>query len=132
MSSIFVDTSAWHAVSNERDANHALAQEFLTRNERLVTTNFVIDETITLTLIRTGYRQALAVGELLWSRQTAGIIWVTPDDEQAAWNLFKQYDDKIFSFTDCTSFAVMARLGLTHAFTFDADFVRTGRFRRVP
>jgi len=62
MDLIFVDTSAWYALANEKDINHALARQFSAENRRLVTTNFVIDETITLTLIRAGYRQALSVG----------------------------------------------------------------------
>ncbi len=132
MDLVFVDTSAWYALANEKDINHHLAQQFLAENIRLVTTNFIIDETITLTLIRAGYRQALSVGEQLWNGQLASIVWVTRDDEQAAWELFKQYDDKTFSFTDCTSFSVMSRLGLNHAFTFDIDFTQTGQFIQVP
>jgi predicted nucleic acid-binding protein len=132
MDTIFVDTSAWYALANKKDINHSQAQQLLTESRRLVTTNFIIDETITLTRIRAGYRQALSVGEQLWSGQLTSIVWVTRDDEQAAWNLFKQYNDKTFSFTDCTSFAVMVRLGLTYAFTFDADFTQTGQFTRIP
>ena len=132
MDLIFVDTSAWYALANEKDINHALARQFSAENRRLVTTNFVIDETITLTLIRAGYRQALSVGEQLWNGQLASIIWVTRDDERVAWDLFKRYDDKAFSFTDCTSFAVMMRLGLMCVFTFDTDFAQTGQFTQVP
>jgi predicted nucleic acid-binding protein len=132
MDTIFVDTGAWYALANEKDINHLPARQFLTGNKRLVTSNFVIGETITLTRIRAGYRQALSVGEQLWTGQMASIVWVTRDDEQVAWELFKRYDDKTFSFTDCTSFAVMTRLGLTHAFTFDADFTQTGQFIQVP
>ncbi|MEJ2555027.1 MAG: hypothetical protein P8186_02095 [Anaerolineae bacterium] len=72
------------------------------------------------------------MGEQLWNGQLASIVWVTRDDEQVAWELFKRYDDKTFSFTDCTSFSVMSRLGLNHAFTFDADFTQTGQFIQVP
>jgi predicted nucleic acid-binding protein len=132
MDLLFVDTSAWYALANEKDINHLRARQFLAENRRLVTSNFVIDETITLTLIRAGYEQALSVGEQLWSRQLASVVWITRDDEQTAWELFKQYRDKTFSFTDCTSFSVMTRLGLSYAFTFDADFTRTGRFVRLP
>jgi predicted nucleic acid-binding protein len=132
MEIIFVDTSAWYALANEKDANHLLAREFLAENRRLVTTNFIIDETITLTLIRAGYRYALSVGEQLLNGQLASIVWVTRDDQGAAWELFKQYDDKMFSFTDCTSFAVMTRLGLRYTFTFDTDFTQTGQFTQLP
>jgi len=132
MDFIFVDTSAWYALANERDINHPLARQFLDEDRWLVTTNFVIDETITLILIRVGHSQALSVGEQLWKGQLASVVRVTRDDERVAWQLFKQYDDKTFSFTDCTSFAVMSRLGLRYAFTFDADFTQTGQFIQVP
>jgi predicted nucleic acid-binding protein len=132
MHSVFVDTSAWFALATDKDVNHSSAREFLAKANTLVTTNFIIDETITLTRVRVDHKSALWMGSRLWSGELATIIWVTPDDEQAAWKLFNQYDDKIFSFTDCTSFAVMNRLGLTHAFTFDSDFDQTGQFRRIP
>jgi predicted nucleic acid-binding protein len=74
MDLVFVDTSAWYALANEKDINHHLAQQFLAENIRLVTTNFIIDETITLTLIRAGYRQAFSVGEQLWNGQLASIV----------------------------------------------------------
>jgi hypothetical protein len=132
MHAVFVDTSAWYALAADKDVNHSLARNFLAESNILVTTNFIIDETITLTRVRVGYKSALWMGNRLWSGQLAAIISVTRDDEQSAWQLFKQYNDKRFSFTDCTSFAVMSRLGLADAFTFDADFIQTGQFRRVP
>jgi hypothetical protein len=129
---VFVDTSAWFALAYEGDPYHIAAQSFIAPSSRLVTTNFVIDETITLTLVRLGYWPARALGEKLWSEQYARLIHVTKADQRAAWELFKAYDDKVFSFTDCTSFAVMERLGLEYAFAFDADFEQTGRFTQVP
>ncbi|MBI2933751.1 MAG: hypothetical protein HYY16_19075 [Planctomycetes bacterium] len=50
---------------------------------------------------------------------------------EAAWKLFKRYDDQVFSFTDCTSFAVMNKLGLKEAFTFDDGFRKVG-FATLP
>jgi predicted nucleic acid-binding protein len=35
-------------------------------------------------------------------------------------------DDKDFTLTDATSFAVMERLGITYAFTFDHPFTQYG------
>jgi hypothetical protein len=132
MDLIFIDSSAWYALANQKDVNHLSARHFLNRTSRLVTSNFIIDETITLTLIRAGYKSALTVGEQLWLGDIASIAWITRKDEQKAWAFFKQYSDKIFSFTDCTSFALMTRPGINQAFTFDADFSQTGQFTSVP
>ncbi len=37
-----------------------------------------------------------------------------------------QYDDKDFSLTDATSFAVMERIRVPYAFTFDRHFAQYG------
>jgi predicted nucleic acid-binding protein len=129
---IFVDSSAWYALVNARDKNHLAAKRFLEAGHRLLTTNFVIDETITLVLVRKGYQAAVDLGEQLWSEEQARIVWLSRADQRAAWQLFKRYSDKEFSFTDCTSFVVMERLELTHAFAFDEHFDQTGQFVRVP
>jgi len=128
----FADTSAWFATVDPNDPNHEIARRFMSAKPRLVTTNFVIDETITLVLKRLDYTRALRLGEQLWSGQLARIIYITRTDQQAAWQLFKRYRDKEFSFTDCTSFVVMERLRLTHAFAFDEHFDQIGQFARVP
>jgi len=125
---VFVDSSAWYALANERDRNHEAACHFMQGRYRLVTTNFVIDETITLVLTRKDYRAALDIGNELWSEKQARIVWLSRQDQRAAWELFKRYSDKQFSFTDCTSFVVMERLGLACAFAFDEDFAQTGQF----
>jgi predicted nucleic acid-binding protein len=129
---IFVDSSAWYALVNARDKNHLAAKRFLEAGHRLLTTNFVIDETITLVLVRKGYQAAVDLGEQLWSEEQARIVWLSRTDQRAAWQLFKRYSDKEFSFTDCTSFVVMERLELTHAFAFDEHFDQTRQFVRVP
>ncbi|MBI5212767.1 MAG: PIN domain-containing protein [Nitrospirae bacterium] len=41
---------------------------------------------------------------------------------EKAWEIFLKYKDKDFSYTDCTSFAVMERLKIDIAFTFDSHF----------
>ncbi|RLC64136.1 MAG: VapC toxin family PIN domain ribonuclease [Chloroflexota bacterium] len=130
---VFVDSSAWFALKDTKDPHHDMAIQFLTAfTGKLLTTNFVIDETITLTLYRLGYPVARELGEELWAGKYANVIYVSKSDQHAAWELFKKYDDKGFSFTDCTSFVVMERLGLLYAFTFDEHFEQTGRFIRLP
>jgi predicted nucleic acid-binding protein len=59
------------------------------------------------------------------------LVRVRPSDEEDAWRLFKDRSDRSYSFTDCTSFVVMRRLGLPHATALDEDFRREG-FEVVP
>jgi uncharacterized protein len=51
---------------------------------------------------------------------------ITGDERLAGWALFKKHSDKELSFTDCTSFALMKKLGLRQAFSFDDHFIQTG------
>ena len=50
------------------------------------------------------------------------LVYSTPRVERAAWEILEHYDTAGFSFTDCTSFAVMRILSIGKAFTFDAHF----------
>ena len=54
------------------------------------------------------------------------VIRVSVADEARAREIIRQYQDKDFSLTDATSFAVMERLGITHAFTLDHNFSQYG------
>lgn len=96
-------------------------------------TNFVIAETHALVLSRLrkkrlgseARRRAREVVANVYA-STVRIERVTEQDERAALSLLYQFDDQDFSFTDATSFAVMRRLGIGVAFTFDDDFGRAG------
>ena len=46
--------------------------------------------------------------------------------EEEAWQMFKRYADKVFSYTDCTSFIVMRHRGIWDAFTNDHNFEQVG------
>ena len=98
---------------------------------RLLTTNFVIDETLTLMRSRLGHAAAVQFGETLYASQLVTTLAVTAEDERRAFELFKRHDDQVWSFTDCTSFTVMRRLGLQAALSLDDDF-RQARFRVLP
>jgi predicted nucleic acid-binding protein len=130
---IFVDTGAWYALLDESDANHHAAVKF---NESLVhpmvTSNYIADEVITLARKRLGYKVAVEIGEKLWNESIANLIRVTPNDEKKAWEIFVKYSDKTFSFTDCTSFALMYRVGITEVFAFDDHFTQYGSFIVLP
>lgn len=123
MKRVFVDTGAWYAVVDDSDPNHASASAFLRKNQLpLLTTNFVFDETVTLLRKRLGWATALEFGNRLNKSDFVNLVQVAIRDEEWAWDIFGRFKDKDFSYTDCTSFAVMERLGIGVAFTFDRHF----------
>ncbi|MBN2494024.1 MAG: PIN domain-containing protein [Deltaproteobacteria bacterium] len=127
MKRFFVDTSAWFAYVNAGDPDHGSVQEVLDGfRGRIVTSNSVFDETITLCAHRLGHRVAVDVGQVLLDPGVVDLIHVTLIDEQKAWALFVDRSDKDYSFTDCTSFALMRRMGIQTAVSLDADFRREG------
>lgn len=126
---VFVDTGAFAALAIASDANHRIAIKTASvldeRGDRLFTTNFVVAETYTLILARSG--RSLAIEILEEFDQTSDlIVRVAEVDEGRARQIVRRYDDKLFSLVDATSFAVMERLGITQAFTFDRHFVQFG------
>lgn len=92
----------------------------------LITTDYVFAETLTLIRTSLGHREAVKFGERLLASRLAQLISVAKEDKERAWEIFRRYDDKALSFTDCTSFAVMERLGIETAFTVDHDFKALG------
>lgn len=46
--------------------------------------------------------------------------------EEKAWRIFKEHEDKKYSFTDCTSFVLMEKLNVERAFVFDKNFEQYG------
>jgi len=135
MKALFVDTAGWMACADAADANHlrccAARDRALETGLVLVTTDFVVDETLTLIRLRLGmpaagawWQQADRSARLRWER-------IDSDRFEKARALFFQYRDKRFSFTDCTSFVVMREIPLTHAITTDTHFRQMG-FQVLP
>ncbi len=73
-----------------------------------------------------GHAQAVKVGDILRKSGLVKLVSIDGATREAAWKLFKKYDDQLLSFTDCTSFATMDRFQIQEAFTFDDDFRKVG------
>jgi hypothetical protein len=130
---VFVDTSAWYALADASDTHHQAATHYInTLTAPLVTSTYILDETVTLLRMHLGHAAARRFGEKLRQEQIALLLRIIEHDEQRAWDIFVRYDDKVFSFTDCTSFALMERLYIDTAFAFDEDFRQYGRFVVLP
>ena len=130
---IFVDTGAWYASLVPTDPEHSKAVRWLAANHSpLLTTDYVIDETLTLLRARGERKRALLLGARFFEHGLAEIHKVTPSDLVLAWRTFEQFDDKGWSFTDCTSKVVMEQLGIKVAFAFDHHFHQFGTIQVVP
>ncbi len=126
---IFVDTSAWYAIIDKSDQDHEAAIFKIQSLDRpLITSNYIFDEILTLLKAKLGSSIAIDFGERIWNQEVCTLVRITKEDEERAWNLFCQYSDKGFSFTDCTSFILMERLGIDTVFAFDDHFAQYGKF----
>jgi predicted nucleic acid-binding protein len=132
---LFVDTAGWMACADASDAAHARCcaarDRALEAGQTLVTTDFIVDETLTLLRVRLG----LSAAEKWWQQidRSSRLRWERIDSDrfEKARQLFFQNRDKEFSFTDCTSSVTMRELRLTHALTTDRHFTQMG-FQALP
>ncbi len=130
---IFVDAGAFYAVFVRSDQNHSRAAAWLRGNsERLVTTSYVVAETLTLLRARRRFSQALEASRQFRSGSVAVVEWVTQADYEAAWDTFDRFRDKAWSFSDCISRVVMERMRIRIAFAFDEHFRQFGTIAVVP
>jgi uncharacterized protein len=132
---VFIDTSAFVALVDRDDRNHARAKRYVKSLQKkarsLVTSTYVMDEAITLIRVRIDHATAVGFGERMQRTRWCRVIDIDESLRNAAWDLFVRYEDQLFSFTDCTSFALMRSMSVSDAFSFDADFAAAG-FTRTP
>jgi predicted nucleic acid-binding protein len=125
---IFVDTSFWVALTLPRDRLHRQAVKLLglVAGQELITSNHVAGET--WTFIRTRQDHGVAsrfVDSLRRSRQTT-VEYVATELEDEAWAWLRRHDERVYSFVDATSFALMRKLRISDALAFDGDFAAAG------
>ena len=128
----FVDTSAWYALFVASDSNHLAASQWMTANRGpLLTTDYVHDETLTLMRSKGQREVAIEFGEYIF-KGLASLLFLNREQISAAWDVFHDYDDKDWSFTDCTSKVVIEQFEIKTAFTFDHHFRQFGTVVVVP
>ena len=133
---IFVDTSAWYAIEVEDDINHAVACQFLSKiatgkHGVSITTDYVLDETLTLLRSRRDLNSASAFMDKIRNSKSVRIFWIDENLFEKALTIFQKSDRKSWSFADCTSFALMRELSVSEVFNFDRHFKEAG-FHSLP
>jgi hypothetical protein len=128
---VVVDTSVLVAAVNERDERHARALALVEELRQghhgaVLTTDFVLDEVVTVTLARTGRHE----------RAVEAVDLILPPDPDAAWialepvgeaffralGLFRHAARRELSFTDWTIVALIREGRADAVVSFDEDF----------
>jgi predicted nucleic acid-binding protein len=127
---IYIDTGAFLARHLSKDQYHHQANTFWDfiqkKNEKCVTSNFVLDETFTLLGRRAGYSFAAQRARNIYASESLDILRPSREDELAAIGFFEKYSDHRLSFTDCVSFVLMKIKKIKRVFTFDHHFHLAG------
>jgi predicted nucleic acid-binding protein len=130
---IFADTGALFALCVSSDLDHEAARGFLASSDEIfATSDYVIDEFLTLCKVRREYRRGVEFFRSILDGNTVLIERVTDADFMNAWHIYTSHQDKQWSFTDCTSLALMRRLEIRTAFSFDGHFRQFGDVVVVP
>ncbi len=138
---VFVDTWGWMALGHRRDPSHPEMRRFYQelRDQRVpvYTSDYVLDEIITLLFRHEVFSEAVRFAEGLFAAAGLGHVRVervTSDRFGAAWELRKRFQDKPrISFTDLTSMVIMQERGIPLVVTEDEHFFQVGMgFSKVP
>ena len=129
---IFVDTSFWIGLENDRDAHHTEATALLDAMgiHQLVTSNHVRGEAWTWIRRRAGHRDAVRFLDRVERSPRLRVVPVDDQLEERAWTWLRRHDEREYSFVDATSFALMRSMKIRDALAFDGDFSAAG-FREL-
>ncbi len=134
MEKVFIDTSAFYAIATPADSFYKPAKDYLelindeldTYETILITTDYIVCETLNLLNMRQGNKKAIQFLESMENSPHFNIENLLNSLKEEAKKIFKKNQDEDYSFTDCTSFAFMKEKGIKKAFAFDDHFKQYG------
>ena len=125
---VFIDTGLFLALYDAEDTYHKRSQE-LFKNAlagklgRLYTSDYIIDEAITIVLVRTKqHNMAVELGKYLMESPRITRLTVDNDAFTDAWTKFQNLKDKNLSFTDCTTLALTDKYHIKQLMSYDHGF----------
>jgi predicted nucleic acid-binding protein len=125
---IFVDTSAFMALLDRDDQQHAVAehtwQKLLEDGNELVCNNYVLAEAYALIQSRYGMDILRAFHEN--AIPVLNIDWLSLEEHEAAVSMMLTANRRGLSLVDCASIETMRRLGVRTIFAFDPHFSELG------
>jgi hypothetical protein len=122
---VFINTSAFCALTIPKDIHNQTAKAIYKRFPKgktsFYTSDYVLDEVYTLLKMRSTHATAIKFMDRI-ARSSLITLRVSDTIEEAAKEIFRRYDNKKLSFTDCTSFALINAFNLAAVFAFDRHF----------
>ncbi|ODS34009.1 MAG: Ribonuclease VapC20 [Candidatus Scalindua rubra] len=122
---VFIDTSAFCALAIPKDRHNIRAKsiykQLKERRTMFYTSDYILDEVYTLLKTRGSYRTSIKFMDRI-DKSHIIIHRVTEKVEEDTKSIFRRFEDKKLSFTDCTSFALINQLGIEAVFAFDKHF----------
>jgi predicted nucleic acid-binding protein len=130
----FVDTSSILAMLDAREDLHATAAvawtDLIDRKEQLITTNYVVVETVSLATRRLGVPAVREFDQAIIP--LVEVIWISPEVHYRAMAaLVASSGRRSLSLVDLVSFDVMRSRGIDMAYALDDDFNEQG-FTTIP
>ncbi|MTJ19822.1 type II toxin-antitoxin system VapC family toxin [Dolichospermum sp. UHCC 0352] len=116
---IIVDTSALIAFFVKSETNHQIAKQYTYHNlnHRWIILETVFDETVTWIRSKISSAASIKIGQVL--RTEHRYINISDQDDQLIWETFCKYNDKEWSYTDCSILVMANRLSVFEVFAFD-------------
>jgi len=135
MADIFVDTSGWATLFDQREPYYSTAALIYRVGRQqgytFVTTNYIISELVSLLTspFRVPRIKIIPYVDGLRSSPHVEVAHVDTQLDEQAWQLLKARRDKEWSLVDCSSFVLMEQRGITQALTTDHHFEQAGFVR---
>jgi len=131
---LFIDTWGWLTLRDKGESRHEEVRDLYLRfrdeKARIYTSDYVLDESITLLFKRLRFDVAMASLDGIDKAIREGYIrleWITPERFEKAKTMRKKYQDKPrISFTDLTSMVVMKEVGVVDILSADDHFEHVG------
>ena len=123
---VFIDTGAFCALTIPKDQHKTTLQNPSINNSMskklfFIPLDYIMDEVYTLLKTRGSHRTAIDFMDQI-NESHIILLRVTEEVEESAKVIFRRFEDKRLSFTDCTSFALINQFGIEAVFAFDEHF----------
>jgi predicted nucleic acid-binding protein len=119
MAQVLLDTSALIAFFVQSEKHHLAVKNYVLEHSNIqwIIVSSVFDETVTWMRLRVSIQASIEIGHVL--REEHIYIALSEADDLATWEIFCRYDDKLWSYTDCSLLLMAKRLGVSEIVSFD-------------